>query len=63
MMLEAVWLKDGKEVHVISPVMNLLCEDDMDAVLEIEVNNGEHWYSSEILGIEADDFMIRVKVE
>lgn len=63
MMLEAVWLKDGKEVHKISPVMNLLCEDDMDAVLEIEVNNGEHWYSSEILGIEADDFMIRVKVE
>lgn len=63
MMLEAVWLKDGKEVHVISPVMNLLCDDDMNGVHEIEVNNGERWYSSEILEIEVDDFLIRVKVE
>ena len=62
-MLEAVWFKDGKEVKCISPVMNLLCDDDMDEIFEIEVNNGEHWYSSEILGIEADDFIIRVKAE
>lgn len=63
MMLEAVWFKDGKEVHKISPVMNLLCDDDMDDIIEIEVNNGERWYSSEILEIEADDFIIRVKAE
>lgn len=63
MMLEAVWFKDGKEIHKISPVMNLLCDDDMDGIFEIEVNNGEHWYSSEILEIEADDFMIRMKAE
>ena len=63
MMLEAVWFKDGKEIHKISPVMNLLCDDDMDGIVEIEVNNGERWYSSEILEIEADDFIIRVKAE
>lgn len=63
MMLEAVWFKNGKEVYTLSPVMNLLCDDDMDDIIEIEVNNGERWYSSEILEIEADDFIIRVKAE
>lgn len=61
MMLEAVWFKDGKEVKRIDPVMNLLCDEDMNDISEIEINNGEYWYSSETLGIEADDFVIRIK--
>ena len=61
MMLEAVWFKDGKEVERIDPVMNLLCDEDMNDISEIEINNGEYWYSSETLGIEADDFVIRIK--
>lgn len=61
MMLEAVWLKDGKEVWKVSPVMNLLCDENMKDITEIEVSNGYDWYGVEDLGIEADDFVIRIK--
>ena len=57
MMLEAVWLKNGKEVFWVSPVMNIVCYDDMRDCAEIEINNGYDWYLYE----DADDFMIRVK--
>lgn len=57
MMLEAVWLKNGKEVFGVSPVMNIVCYDDMRDCTEIEINNGYGWYSYE----DADDFMIRIK--
>ncbi len=60
MMLEAVWLKKGKEVYRVSPVMNLLCDDDMD-INEIEVSDGHDWYSCEENQFEADDFVIRIK--
>ena len=60
MMLEAVWFKNGKEIYKVSPVMNLLCDDDME-VTEIEVCDGNDWYSCEENQFEADDFVIRVK--
>ena len=61
MMLEAVWFKNGKEVFKISPVMNLVCYEDMNDISEIEVFNGEDWYSCENCDINADNFMIRIK--
>ena len=60
MMLEAVWLKDGKEVYWVSPVLNIVCYKDMDSINDIEVNNGQYWYTYEDIG-DADDFVIRVK--
>lgn len=61
MMLEAVWFKDGKEVYKVSPVMNIVCEDDMESVGEIEIEDGNEWHSCEENQFEADDFIIRVK--
>ena len=60
MMLEAVWLKKKKEVHHVSPVLNVVCDEDMPNVLEIEIDNGENWQSCPV---DADDFVIRVKKE
>jgi hypothetical protein len=37
--------------------MNIVCDDDMEDISEIEVNNGRDWYSYS----DADDFVIRVK--
>ena len=61
MMLEAVWSKNGKEVYKVSPVMNIVCEDDMDGVEEIEIEDLTVWHSCEENSFEADDFVIRVK--
>lgn len=61
MLLEAVWFKDGKEVEWVDPVLNIVCEDDMDDISEIEVYNGSAWYSSEDIEGGADDFVIRIK--
>ena len=61
MMLEAVWFKDGKEVYKVSPVMNIVCYEDMDDVLDIEVEDGNRWHSCEENKFDADDFMIRLK--
>lgn len=61
MMLEAVWMKNGKEVYKVSPVMNIVCEDDMESVSEIEIEDMKEWYSCEENNFEADDFVIRVK--
>lgn len=61
MMLEAVWFKNGKEVFRVDPVMNIVCEDDMKNIDEIEINNGEHWYSCADFEGGADDFAIRIK--
>ena len=35
MMLEAVWLKNKKEVYKVSPVMNIVCDDNMENVKDI----------------------------
>lgn len=58
MMLEAVWLKNGKEVATVSPVMCIVCDEDMDDILDIEIEDGYgDWHSC----AEADDFIIRLK--
>lgn len=57
MMLEAVWFKNGKEVYKVSPVMNIVCYDNMKDLSDIEIDNGDDWHSYE----DADNFMIRIK--
>lgn len=61
MMLEAVWFKNGEEVFRISPVMNIVCDDSMNDVSDIEINDRHCWYSSEEYCLDADDFVIRIK--
>ena len=57
MMLEAVWFRNGKEIHSVSPVMNIVCYENMENIAEIEVEDGDDWWFI----TEADDFVIRVK--
>ena len=61
MFLEAVWLKDGKEVFKIDPVMNIVCYENMKDISDIEVSNGDYWYSCVDFNGDADDFIIRIK--
>lgn len=61
MMLEAVWLKNKKEVYKVSPVMNIVCDDNMKNVKDIEVEDGYEWHSCIENHFDADDFLIRVK--
>ena len=64
MMLEAVWLKNGKEVYKVSPVMNIVCDDNMKGIKDIEVEDNEYkWHEYNDFKGEADDFVIRVKKE
>jgi hypothetical protein len=62
MMLEAVWLKNGKEVYNVSPVMNIVCYDNMKGIADIEVEDSDYrWHEySDVIG-GADDFVIRIK--
>lgn len=58
MMLEAVWSKKGKEIYKVSPVMCIVCDEDMDSIADIEIEDGvSNWHSCE----DADSFVIRVK--
>ena len=63
MNLEAVWFKNGKEIYCVDPVLDVVCYDDMTSVSNIEIYNGDNWYSSEDADHEeeADDFIIRIK--
>lgn len=61
MVLEAVWLKNGKEVYWVDPVLNIVCDEEIKNIGDIEVNNGYHWYSSADIEGGADDFLIRIK--
>lgn len=61
MMLEAVWLKNGKEVYKVSPVMNIVCDDNMKNITEIEVESDYKWHSCKNILGGADDFIVRVK--
>lgn len=61
MVLEAVWFKDGKEVFCVSPVMNIVCYEDMKSVSDIEIEVDNRWYSCEENNFEADNFIIRTK--
>lgn len=58
MMLEAVWFKNGKEVAKVSPVMCIVCDEDMDDITDIEIEDGYgDWHSC----ADADNFLIRIK--
>ena len=57
MFLEAIWIKDGKEVHRVAPVMNIVCDDDMRDITDIEIEND---YGNWISYNDADDFKIRL---
>ena len=62
MMLEAVWLKNGKEVYKVSPVMNIVCDDNMKGIKDIEVeDNNYRWHEYDDFKGDADDFVIRIK--
>ena len=61
MMLEAVWLKNGKEVYKVSPVINIVCDDDMKNIGEIEIKDNDMWHSCEENHFDADEFIIRIK--
>lgn len=61
MMLEAVWLKNGKEVYSVSPVINIVCDDNMNSIDEIEVSDGYDWHSCAENQLDADNFIIRIK--
>lgn len=63
MMLEAVWFKDGKEVYKVSPVMCIVCDDDMENISKIEIEDGKKWHEYNDFEGEADDFVIRIKKE
>ena len=61
MMLEAVWFKNGKEVYKVSPVMNIVCYEDMKGIEDIEVEDEYKWHEYAEFDSDADDFVIRVK--
>lgn len=63
MMLEAVWFKNGKEVYKVSPVMNIVCDYDMNDITYIEVEDKNRWDEYNDFNGEADDFVIRIKKE
>ena len=60
-MLEAVWFKNGKEVYKVSPVMNIVCDEDMDSIKEIEIDDGHKWHEYGDFKGDADNFVIRIK--
>lgn len=61
MMLEAVWFKNGKEVYKVSPVMCIVCDEDMEDISKIEIEDRHEWHSCEENQFDADDFVIRIK--
>lgn len=61
MMLEAVWFKNGKEVYKVSPVMNIVCEDNMKGIEDIEIYDDNKWHEYTDFKGDADDFVIRIK--
>ena len=63
MMLEAVWFKNGKEIYNVSPVMNIVCDDDMSDIAYIEVEDKNRWHEYDDFKGDADDFVIRIKKE
>ena len=62
MLLEAVWLKDGKEIAQVDPVWEVENLDDDSTLGTIRVHNGYYWYRyNDITDEIPDDFIIRVK--
>lgn len=61
MVLEAVWFKNGKEIYKVSPVTNIVCDDDMKDISDIEIEDGYKWHEYKDFKGDADDFVIRIK--
>lgn len=61
MMLEAVWFNKGKEVYRVSPVMNIVCYENIENISDIEVEDLEKWHEYTDFNSDADDFIIRIK--
>lgn len=61
MILEAVWLKNGKEIYWVDPAWEVSNIDDTDDLHTIRVFNGYYWYSAKDCDEEPDDFIVRVK--
>lgn len=61
MVLEAVWLKEGKEVAWVNPVQDIACYDEIHNISDIEVYNGSNWYTNKDFDEnDVDGFMIRL---
>lgn len=60
MFLEAIWLKNGKEVYKVAPVMNIVCDKDMNHIKEIEIDDGNKWHEYNDFKGDSDDFVIRL---
>ena len=57
MMLEAVWYKNGKAIHRVAPVMNIVCYENMKNIEDIEIEDKEYeWHSCK----GADNFAINL---
>lgn len=65
MTLEAVWLKNGKEIAWINPVWEVENLDDCgDELGTVRVRNGYNWYRwRDVTDEKPDDFIVRVKKE
>lgn len=62
MILEAVWLKNGKEIAWVNPAWEVENLDDGSSFNSIRVNNGYYWYRcDDLIDEEPDDFIVRVK--
>lgn len=63
MELEAVWLKDGKEIYCVDPVRDLTSDGEIESIV---VCNGWGWYNymdvCNIAGESPNGFLVRVRV-
>lgn len=61
MKLEAVWLKNGKEVFRVSPVLNIVCDDSIHNISDIEVYDGVEWHSR--IDCDGDDGNFKIEIK
>lgn len=55
---EAVWLKNGKEISWVDPVIQVEHNED---ITKIKVFNGRYWYDASDCDETPDEFIIRPK--
>ena len=53
---EAVWLKNGKEIAWVDPVIEV---EDTEDIVKIRVFNGHYWYDASDCDETPDEFVIR----
>ena len=64
MNLEAVWIKDGKEVACVKHVQDIMCYDEIHNISDIEVYNGSDWFTNKDFDEnDVDEFIIRIAKE